>query len=303
MFIRYYASGKTTRCAINCIAVLAILAAPLRASNSSDETYLALGDSVAFGYNPNPLAPGLPLPVPSEFVGYPETAEQPLHLLLRDSLINAACPGETSSSFITVARPDNGCNGPQGFKAVIGLHTNYTSSQLDFALTQLKTNQHINVVTLGIGGNDLLLLEELCTAQTAETFAACIAANTAAVADTYETNLAAILTAIRQVYSGRLILVNVYAPNTDPTFIETIAAFDTLMARVGAGFGVRNADAFTAFQLASALAAKGDPCAAGLLIRLPAGGCDVHPSPAGRDVLAATVLFNVGGLRIRSQHD
>jgi lysophospholipase L1-like esterase len=297
MFIRHYASGKTARCAINCMAVLAILAAPLRAGNSRGETYLALGDSVAFGYNPNLLVPGLPLPVPSEFIGYPETAEQALRLLLRDSLINAACPGETSSSFITGAPPDNGCNGPQGFKAIIGLHTNYTGSQLDFALKQLKTNPRTNVVTLGIGGNDLLLLKELCTAQTAETFAACIAANAAALAATYETNLAAILTAIRHVYSGRLILVNVYAPDTDPTFTATIAAFDTLMARVGAGFGVRIADAFTAFQLASALAANGDPCAAGLLIRLPTGGCDVHPSPAGRDVLAATVLFNVGGIR------
>ncbi len=47
------------------------------------------------------------------------------------------------------------------------------------------------------------------------------------------------------------------------------------MVGVASNFGVKFADAYTAFQLASA-PFGGDPCAAGLLIRLPAslgGGC------------------------------
>jgi hypothetical protein len=52
------------------------------------------------------------------------------------------------------------------------------------------------------------------------------------------------------------------------------------------------ADGFTAFRLAS-LRSGGDPCAAGLLIALPGGGCDVHPTAAGHRVLAAALAVAV----------
>jgi hypothetical protein len=70
-----------------------------------------------------------------------------------------------------------------------------------------------------------------------------------------------------------------------------------VMTQVGANFGVKVADAFTAFQIASALFPSpapphaGDPCAAGLLIRLNSTTCDVHPSPLGRDLIASTVVL------------
>ena len=47
--------------------------------------------------------------------------------------------------------------------------------------------------------------------------------------------------------------------------------------RTGAWGGVV-ADGFGAFATASNF---GDSCAAGLLIPLPSGGCDIHPSPLG----------------------
>src|SRR5258707_8541064 len=77
-----------------------------------------------------------------------------------------------------------------------------------------------------------------------------------------------------------------YSPRADPLFIQAIGALDFVMTQVGANFGVKFADEFTAFQIASA-PFNGDPCAAGLLIRLTATTCDVHPSPAGRDLLPA----------------
>ena len=49
------------------------------------------------------------------------------------------------------------------------------------------------------------------------------------------------------------------------------------------------ASGFDAFQPA-AVAAGGSSCAAGLLIVLSPGVCDVHPSPAGRDLLARAVV-------------
>ena len=46
---------------------LALLAAPAFAANENNYTYLALGDSVAFGYDPTVTAPA-----PVKFTGYPE---------------------------------------------------------------------------------------------------------------------------------------------------------------------------------------------------------------------------------------
>ena len=68
------------------------------------------------------------------------------------------------------------------------------------------------------------------------------------------------------------------------------------MAVAHFGFGLARvrgfADGFAAFQLASALY-DGDPCKAGLLVRMSETTCDSHPSPAGRDLLAATVALAI----------
>jgi hypothetical protein len=58
---------------------------------------------------------------------------------------------------------------------------------------------------------------------------------------------------------------------------------------VTALFGFTLADGFGAFQRASA-SAGGDTCAAGLLIPLGNGTCDVHPTKRGRDLLSQAVL-------------
>jgi hypothetical protein len=93
---------------------LTFLVAPILAA-SDTVNYLALGDSIAFGFNPTlmPNPPAPPWPNPNQFTGYPEIVSQ----LERKTEANAACPGETSGSFFDVAFPDNGCNGPYGFKA------------------------------------------------------------------------------------------------------------------------------------------------------------------------------------------
>jgi hypothetical protein len=42
------------------------------------------------------------------------------------------------------------------------------------------------------------------------------------------------------------------------------------------------------------MAFGGDPCAAGLLIKLPDGTCNIHPSPAGHLLLARAIEDVVG---------
>jgi len=180
------------------------------------------------------------------------------------------------------------------------LHTNYTGTQLQFALSQLTSNKHIDLVTLGIGGNDLLLVEEQCTAHPIPSFSGCVNAILPGALQLYAQNLTAILGTLRSKYDGTLVLVKNYSPSADPLFIQAVAALDSVMTQVGTNFGVKFADGFTAFQIASALFPSpvaphnGDPCAAGLLIRLTATTCDVHPSPLGRNALAAAVVFAIG---------
>lgn len=273
---------------------LAMLAAPLFGANGN-VTYLALGDSIAFGFDPTLFPPYAKHPAQNanKFTGYPEKVED----FVNKKEVNASCPGETSGSFLNVNAPDNGCHGPQGFKETVGLHTNYNGSQASFAASELASNKQINLVTLSIGGNDLLLLQEYCNKNYPPSeFAYCVGTNLPSVLTAYAGNLGAILGAIRANYHGTLVLMTSYAPSADPLFVQAIKALNQAMVDVNTvgHFDVKFADAFTAFQIASAIF-QNDPCKAGLLIRLSKPYdqpvCDVHPSPIGRDILAVTVLL------------
>jgi lysophospholipase L1-like esterase len=268
---------------ISAISLLYFASAAFAAANNY--TYLALGESISFGYDPTLL--GQP---PNAYTGYPEIVADVLFQRNRKLEVNASCPGETSGSFITVGAPDYHC---QDFKAAFGLKATYPGSQLNFAIQQLQTNKKISLVTLSMGGNDLILLEILCGGDpTLPSFAPCVQTNLPGVLDAFGKNMAFILSQLRSQggYTGKLILMKQYVPNNDPLFTQAIAAMNQVMVGVGTAFGAKFADGFGAFQLASALY-QGDPCSAGLLIRLSPTTCDVHPSPAGRDLLAATVLI------------
>ena len=283
---------------------------PVFGFNENNYTYLALGDSVSFGFDPTLLPPfSTSLPGPDKFVGYPEIVAQAQNLLKSKKLSNTSCPGESSGSFLVVGVRDLGCNwaGPQGqppWKPTIGLHTNYDGSQMDFAENQLRTNKHIDLVTISIGGNDLSIVEMDCAIAAngnPAAFATCVKQKLfieptpgvllpGEVLQAYAANLTQILTRIRvdANYQGTLVLVTFYSPSADPLYVGTVAALNEIMVAVGAPFGARIADGFTAFQIASA--PTGDPCTAGLLVKFPDGTCDIHPSEKGRNLLAAAVL-------------
>jgi len=187
--------------------------------------------------------------------------------------------------------------GPQGqppFKGWVGLHTNYPGTQLEFAVSALSSDKHISLVTLGIGSNDVLLLLSQCGTDPNPT--ACVNTQLPGVLQTYAANLTRILTEIRAApYQGQLMLVGYYAPSAD--LIPIAQALNATMLAVGAQFHTTYADGFTAFQTAAARYG-GDVCKAGLLIHLSPTTCDIHPSPAGRDLLAATVLAAASGVKI-----
>src|SRR5690349_15788766 len=77
--------------------------------------YLALGDSVAFGYDPL---------VPERMTdGYPELVSQRLGV----DVVNASCPGEATGGFVAAMGNDNGC---RENKQAYPLHVEYDTTQL-----------------------------------------------------------------------------------------------------------------------------------------------------------------------------
>jgi len=264
---------------------LALVAVPASADDHHESTYLALGDSYAFAFNPIVYASG-GAANPANFPGYTDAVAAALGL----KLTNAACPGETSGSLISTSSPDNGC---QFYRAHFPLHTSYSGAQLAFAVNYLRSHHHTDLVTLQIGGNDFLLLQSACNGS-----ATCILNGLPGVEAQMTTKLRAIYSAIRNRahYHGTIVTVPYFAFNyNDPTNVFFTTALDDTVSTVAASYHARVADAFGAFLTASANSPflAHVPCFAGLQVVLnpgPPPACDIHPSAAGHEVFAKAIL-------------
>jgi lysophospholipase L1-like esterase len=248
-------------------------------------TYLALGDSVAFGYVPPQAMPAPNYLDAHSFVGYPEDVARQLGV----RVANASCPGETTASMLVVRAQSNGCENsvgsPIGYRTQYPLHVHYQGTQVAYALSYLADHHHTRLVSIDIGANDAFVCQEItadhCTSQQELTGLA------AQIAD----NLTVIYTQIRTVadYRGPFVALTYYSLSySDPSQVASTQFLDGVIAKVTAAFGGLVADGFTAFQGPS-MTAGGDPCAAGLLIKLPDGTCNIHPSPLGHLLLARAI--------------
>jgi lysophospholipase L1-like esterase len=277
-------AGTAMVAAVSLIPALPAAAAPLNGAGGHG-TYLALGDSVAFGYVPPNAVPAPDYLDPSSFVGYPEDVAQALHI----PVANASCPGETTASFYIPGAQSNGCeNAPGssvGYRTEFPLHVKYAGTQMLYALRYLAIHRNTRLVTIDIGANDVFLCQET-------TADACASpAELQAVLKKIQANLAVIYTLIRDVarYHGPLVALTYYSLSySDPTQVAGTEALNAAIASVTEKFGGKVADGFAAFEEPS-LAAGGTPCAAGLLIKLPDGTCNIHPSPAGHQLLAQAI--------------
>lgn len=259
--------------------------------------YLALGDSVAFGYREPTTFPAPNYKDPKSFVGYPEEIGSALGL----RVTNASCSGETSGSLVSTANPSYACETPTGYRTNFPLHVKYRSSsesQLTFAVDFLKRHRNTRLVTLGIGANDGFL----CGAKHGGT---CTGPALAATLKGIKTNVNTILSNLRYRahYSGQIVIVDYYSTNYASAAANASSqGLNQAMASAARPYGVRTADEYGAYQNA-ALHSGGDSCAAGLLTQLfpkqtptAAGaqaGCGVHPSVGGQDVLAHTIEATV----------
>jgi len=290
--MRFTASGLRRLLVLLAVVAAAAIAAGTAAGdpvngNDSNGTYLALGDSVAFGYVPPQAVPAPNYLDAHSFVGYPEYLAQQLN----ERVTNASCPGETSESMLVAGAQSNGCENspgsPVGYRTLYPLHVQYQGTQMAYALQYLTAHKHTRLVTIDIGANDAFLCQET-------TLDDC-ASELPAVAAEIATNLTTIFRELRAAgYTGPIVALTYYSLSySDLTQIEAAEFLDSVIATVATANGGIVADGFGAFAGPSA-AFGGDPCAAGLLIKLPNGTCNIHPSAAGHRLLAAAIAKSIG---------
>ena len=264
-------------------AALLVLAAVPASASSEGHPYLALGDSVTFGFSPlaDPSNAG-------NFIGYPDIVAQRLNV----EDVNPACSGEATGSFISLTGLDNAC---RPYRAFFPLHVKYTGTQLSFAVNFLKNNPRTRLVTFMLDANDFFRVNDGspgpppwpptgCYTPVLTTYFATCAVQ----------NMTKIFKAIRGTgYTGLLVVLTYYALDySNPlSLFVTQALLNKAMLTAAAPFHVTVAKGFEAFGAAAA-PFGGDSCKAGLLIVLPVTPltCDVHPTPKGRDLLAGAVV-------------
>jgi lysophospholipase L1-like esterase len=238
--------------------------------------YLALGDSLAWGYQPN-----------FDIVqGYAEDLY--LHLLRRSTFfhlppqgtlfeINMACSGETAATFIA-----GGCPFAR-FKKYP-----YAGPQLAAALTFIRQHRgQVSPVTIDIGANDMLPLvnSSTCAVPTQAVVTQALA--------TFDANFSSILAQLGTALhgTGDLVTMNYYFPyqNQCPNLLPDVELFNQHLAGDAQQYGVPVVDVFSAFGGAAVPNAN--------LCRytwICSGYHDIHATTQGHAVIAAAFEATLG---------
>jgi lysophospholipase L1-like esterase len=248
---------------------------PAQAATVKSGTYVSLGDSLAFGYQPNLVAAGDYNP--ADYVSYAEdyAAMRP-HL----TLANFGCPGETTTTLI-----NGGCQWPAS-----ALHMPYKGgSQLQAALAYIEAHHDVSLISVDIGSNDLLAILGQCGVNPT-----CIASKLQAVLTSYAYILGALKSAAPQ---AQLVVFNLYnplaltMPGSDQLLTEYV---NPAISQLAAAFGAKVADAFTAMNHGA-----GSPAEAAFVCTrtwmctwdLPKG--NIHPTDLGYKQMAIALLHAV----------
>lgn len=252
------------------------------ADEGRDAPGLALGDSVVFGYI---TQAGHAYVNASNFIGSPEYVEGMLDL----DMTNAGCPGEATTSFLSPTGADNGC---REFRSLFPLHVAYSSTQMAFARSFLVRHRHTRLVTIGIGANDLFILENECAANPNPQ--QCIDAGLPAVLARVAANMGTILAELRATgYGGVIVIVNYYSLDySDAAGTQITELLNQAITTPAKAYGAVVADVFSAFKkVVENPLVGGKTCNAGLLNVDPQDQalCDVHPTQSGQRLIAKTV--------------
>jgi hypothetical protein len=245
--------GRLIVCALAVVALSAVLFAPAASAVNAPETdYLALGDSLAFGYTQEKFEANFPAEPTSAFEeGYAHffakklraSSKKYAEMLQGLVEINNGCPGETSDSLIgngalAAAFGIPGESPCAYHKAGFPLHHEYGGvSQLENALGVIATAPDLEAVTLNIGANDELKSVAKCEKEVKEEYEkegkskyggspelavkGCIAAHAKETFEHIIKNIGRILFAINHGsafggvdYTGAIVLMGYYNPDS-----------------------------------------------------------------------------------------
>lgn len=222
-------------------------------------TYLALGDSVAYGVQPN-----------FDFThGYAEALFGELQPLGAEQLVNLACPGETSRSMLR-----GGC--PFGIIA----KAPYPGAQIDAAVAYIAANRgKVSPVTLTIGANDVIQALGSRCAEDVRAFRARLLE--------FDRNFDRIAGRLADALDGTgdLIVTTYYNPYQDacPNSTRYLRSLNARIGAIAARHGARVVDLFPSFA--------GRTCE---YTWMCSRYRDIHPTTAGHRAIADRILAVAG---------
>lgn len=304
----YRARARLLVCVAVVVAFGALLLAPAAGATGPLNTYLALGDSLAYGYHQAQFQQELK---EKGFVeaanfndGYVDDFGATLKLLnAKLKIVNDGCPGETTETFIKGSGVGGAycAGGPTGtpFPKAF-LHHAYPGTQLEDALAIAK-EAGTGTITLDIGANDILqFLGHTCGFPV--TFS-CSEAEVAAEIGHVVTNIGVILAQLRAAApTAKIVFVSQYNPY--PTVLSpegrgdaTVEALNAAIKSVAAGFGVKFANTARVINFSGTHGGPeaGDiPTVCAFTAMCPGGTfnpaspeADIHPTKAGYAAMAA----------------
>jgi len=235
--------------------------------------YLALGDSMAYGFQPTKAKPGAR---PSDFdTGYVDVFAASLRKLSpKIEVVNYGCPGESA---VTFAR--GGC---QGLADGIKLHNAFRGSQLKAALSFLRAHPgKVSPITVTLWGADLFPLSARGKGASSATAS-------------FAARFNSILRQLRAAApSAEIIVSGAWNPEADrlAQAEPLYRSVDAAIARVAAASRARVANMFSAFNSGSVTAQKARLCS--ITFYCSAKG-DPHPNDAGYRTMAAAFMAASG---------
>jgi lysophospholipase L1-like esterase len=297
-------------CAAVVVAFGALVLAPAAGAFGPGKTYLALGDSLAYGYHQAQFQNELKehgFVNPANFNdGYVDDFAAVLKLVNpKLKVVNDGCPGETTETFIkgSGVGPEYCAGGPTGtpFPKAF-LHHAFPGTQLEDALAVAK-EAGTGTITLDIGANDILqFLGHTCGFPV--TFS-CTEAEVEAEIGHVVNNIAVILGQLRAAApKAKIVFVSQYNPY--PTVLTpegrgdaTVEALNAAIKSVAAGFNVKFANTARVINFSGT---HGGPEAGDILTvcaftaMCPGGTfnpaspeADIHPTKAGYAAMAAVL--------------
>jgi lysophospholipase L1-like esterase len=250
---------------------------------SAPKTFtLALGDSLAFGFQEAKFQAALPDPDPAIFnTGFADVFAARVAATApgkRSSLVNLACPGETTGSFLG--------SGPCLYNLAFRLHTEYGGAQIGAAEAFLAARpDQVSPILISLGANDALSVFDVCGLD-----ASCIGAVMPGVLLTAAANLHQTLARLRAVApAAEIILLEYYNPLAviDLATNIVVMLLNQVIGDVAGAHRARVANAFPAFNLTP-------PPQTLCFLTLMCSDGDIHASDAGYAVIG-NLMFEAAG--------